>query len=472
MLENYLDIITNMDNYVDAIIVLDKDANLIFIRHYTSWLSPLNEKEVLGKNLFEIYPNLNPQESTILKALQTGESTINYKNVLTKDGKSFEIYDDTFAIRENGKIIGAVCITHTPTHWNAQSALNISNVTATVQKELFTVADIIGRSEQIVSLREQISRTAQTNSSVLIYGETGTGKELAAQSIHTASSRKNKPFITQNCAAIPATLLESIFFGTVKGSYTGAEDRKGIFETADGGTVFLDEINSMDIGLQAKLLRVLEEKKVTPVGGIHSKPVDIRILAALNQSPVECVKKGTLRADLFYRLGSVTINIPPLRERVEDIDLLTEYYIAEYSRQMKKSLIGVSQDVMGVFYKYSWPGNVREFKNVIEGAFNLCDTPLIGLGDLPSYILSSMQEDVVNIVSENQSSDSNLPWLGSLKKNMEAYEKSLIIRAVSEHRNLSSAAEYLGISRQSLNQKMNKYHLTLGRQAIEEPAPK
>ena len=225
MLENYLDIITNMDNYVDAIIVLDKDANLIFIRHYTSWLSPLNEKEVLGKNLFEIYPNLNPQESTILKALQTGESTINYKNVLTKDGRSFEIYDDTFAIRENGKIIGAVCITHTPTHWNAQSALNISNVTATVQKELFTVADIIGRSEQIVGLREQITRTAQTNSSVLIYGETGTGKELAAQSIHTASSRKNKPFITQNCAAIPATLLESIFFGTVKGSYTGAEDR-------------------------------------------------------------------------------------------------------------------------------------------------------------------------------------------------------------------------------------------------------
>lgn len=248
------------------------------------------------------------------------------------------------------------------------------------------------------------------------------------------------------------------FFGTVHGSYTGAEDRAGIFESAKGGTVFLDEINSMNIGMQAKLLRVLEEKKITRIGATEPIDVDVRIIAAVNQPPLDCVKNGTLRDDLFYRLGSVMLNIPPLRERKEDIELLTRYYSDKYSKSMKKNIIGVSQDVMTIFHSYYWPGNVRELRNVIEGAFNLCDTTIIGIGDLPSYMLSDME--VEKLVAENQADMRDIPWLGSLKKNIEAYEKFLIEDSIKSHKTFSSAARHLGISRQSLNQKIQKYGIS------------
>lgn len=461
MLENYLDIITNMENYVDGLLVADKNANIIFLRHYYNKLTPLDEKRCIGKNLFEIYPDMDPAESTIIKALTTGESTINFENKLVTKGKEFTVYDDTFPIKENGEIIGAVCITHSPEHMQAAISLELTPDMIAAKKDLYTLADIIGRSEPVKALRMQIQRIAQTSSSVLIYGETGTGKELAAQSIHTASNRKSAPFFTQNCAAIPASLLESIFFGTVKGSYTGAENRAGIFETANGGTIFLDEINSMDLSLQAKLLRVLEEKKITRIGSTESIDVDIRIIAALNKPPVDCIKDGTLRPDLFYRLGSVTINLPNLCERTGDIELLTEYYIAQYNARMKRHILGVSKDVMEIFHRYSWPGNIREFKNVIEGAFNLCESTIIGVGDLPSYLLTGLDSDIDEIVSENAATINEIQWLGSLKKNMDAYEKSLIIDALNSHSSLVAAADYLGISRQSLNQKINKYNLTL-----------
>ena len=459
MLENYLDIITNMENYVDGIIVTDTKANIVYIRRYTKDLTPLTEKDYIGRNLFEIYPTMEPSKSTILKALRKGEITLNHHSVLTTaKGQSFELVDDTFPIKENGKIIGAVCITHSPTRKQALTALDISSDKDHQPKRLFTVSDIIGRSQSMETLRNQINRLAETSSSLLIYGETGTGKEMVAQSVHTSSNRREKPFLTQNCAAIPETLLESIFFGTVHGSYTGAEDRAGIFESAKGGTVFLDEINSMNIGMQAKLLRVLEEKKITRIGATEPIDVDVRIIAAVNQPPLDCVKNGTLRDDLFYRLGSVMLNIPPLRERKEDIELLTRYYSDKYSKSMKKNIIGVSQDVMTIFHSYYWPGNVRELRNVIEGAFNLCDTTIIGIGDLPSYMLSDMEME--KLVAENQADMRDIPWLGSLKKNIEAYEKFLIEDSIKSHKTFSSAARHLGISRQSLNQKIQKYGIS------------
>ncbi|MGN0719265.1 MAG: sigma-54 interaction domain-containing protein [Anaerovoracaceae bacterium] len=470
MLENYLDIITNMENYVDGVMVVNDQANIVYLKKNYQQLTPMTPESYIGRNLFDLYPEMDPQNSTIMKALSLGEVTINYKNILKQNGKTFVVYDDTFPIRENEKVIGAVCITHSPDRMQAMMSLELHPESVQAKKDLFTESNIIGRCEPIQILRNQILRLGQTSSSVLIYGETGTGKEMVAQSIHSASSRKNHPFITQNCAAIPASLLESLFFGTVKGSYTGAEDRVGIFETASGGTVFLDEINSMDMNLQAKLLRVLEEKKITRIGSTDSQPVDVRIIAALNKPPVDCIREETLRPDLFYRLGSVTVDIPPLRDRGRDIELLTEYYVAQYNAQMKKNILGVSQDVMSIFRRYRWPGNVREFKNVIEGAFNLCDTPVIGIGDLPSYLLSGMEDEVSEIVAGNQSSASRLQWLGSLKKNMDAYEKSLIMHAISTQNTLTAAASYLGISRQSLNQKIHKYQLSIGRRVFDPEA--
>lgn len=465
MLENYLDIITNIENYVDGIIVTDKNANIIYIHKYWPNLMPLPEKDMIGKNLFQVYPSMSPHNSTIMKALKTGEVTLNNQDTLTtSEGQSFKMVDDTFPIKENGLIIGAVCITHSLSRKQTLSMLDISTGEDHFVKNLFSTADIIGRSESIQVLRQQIHKVAQTSSSLLIYGDTGTGKEMLAQSVHSGSSRKSKPFITQNCAAIPATLLENIFFGAVKGSYTGAENHAGIFEMADGGTVFLDEINSMDIGLQAKLLRVLEEKKVTRIGSAESINVDVRIIAAINRPPLECIENGTLRADLFYRLGSVTLTIPLLKDRADDIDLLTKFFIDKYKVAMGKNIIGVSQDVMTVFQNYSWPGNVRELKNVIEGAFNLCDSTVIGLGDLPSYMLSGME--VKKLVAENQADIKDIQWLGSLKNNIEAYEKTLITNAIKSHKNLSQAASYLGISRQSLNQKINKYKISVVRNSF------
>lgn len=449
-----------MENYVDGILVVDANADIVYMHKFNEELTPFAEKEAIGKNLFTVYPTMNPEESTVVKALRTGEETLAYEGTLTTaQGESFKVIDDTFPIREDGKVIGAVCITHSPSRLQTMTSLNITADKEQTPKDLYTLSDIIGRSTPVQTLRQQIQRVSKTSSSLLIYGETGTGKEMVAQSVHSGSPRRGKPFITQNCAAIPATLLESIFFGAVKGSYTGAENHAGIFEVADGGTVFLDEINSMDMGLQAKLLRVLEEKKVTRIGSTESRDVDVRIIAAINRPPLECIKNGTLRADLFYRLGSVTLNIPPLRERQGDVGLLTKYFVDEYKAEMHKNIIGVSHDVMKIFQTYFWPGNVRELKNVIEGAFNLCDSTIIGIGDLPAYMLTDIEVDT--LTAETPYGEQVLSFTGNLKDRLDAYEKTMIVRAIEDNKTLAAAAESLGISRQSLNQKLHKYDLSV-----------
>ena len=458
MLEEYLNIITNMENYVDGIMVVDERADIVYLNQFRPDFTPLDEKRAIGKNLFELYPDLDESESTILAAIREGKVTMGREDLLTTSyGRRFRVIDNTFPIKEDGKIIGAVSVVTFPEGRTFGSPVEVYGKKDSGQKHLYQVSDMIGRSPVMQAVRSQIQRIAKTSSSVLIYGSTGTGKELAAQSIHTSSNRKNNPFISQNCAAIPATLLESLFFGTAKGSYTGAEDRPGIFESADGGTVFLDEINSMDINLQAKLLRILEERSVTRIGSTESVDVDVRIVAATNRPPVLCMEEGSLRPDLFYRLGSVTVDLPDLKDRPEDIDLLAEYFISAFNDVMHRQIIGVSQEVMTIFKTYSWPGNIREFRNVIEGAFNLCEGNIIAKGDLPSYLVSSL--NLEEILPEHGTGENRIQWLGSLKKNMDAYEKMLILDAVENHKNLTETAEYLGITRQALNQKLNKYHI-------------
>ena len=458
MIEEYLDIITNIENYVDGILVVDKELKVVYLKHLRPDYIPIDQKRILGKNLFEIYPDMKPAESTLFQAVHCGKVTYNHEEVLRSTiGRPFRIIDNTFPLKKDNEIIGAVCIATFPNRKSRGNPLQLYSMRPQRYGDLYQVTDIIGRSPSIVQVRSQIQRIAKTSSSVLIYGSTGTGKELAAQSIHTSSYRAGKPFLSQNCAAIPASLLESLFFGTTKGSFTGAEDSAGIFESANGGTVFLDEINSMDIHLQAKLLRVLEEKKITRVGSTDSLDVDVRIIAATNQPPVQCMEDGTLRADLFYRLGSVTIDLPDLKDRIEDIELLTEYFISGFNASMHRDIIGVSQEVMTIFKTYAWPGNVREFRNVIEGAFNLCESTVISKADLPSYMISSLTR--CEQLPEPASAEQRLQWLGSLKKNMDAYEKILITDTIYQFTSLSAAADYLGISRQSLNQKMKKYNI-------------
>lgn len=458
MLEEYLDTITNMENYADGIIVLDEEAKVIYIRQFKPGLSPLDERRAIGKSIFEIYPNLKPETSTLIAAIQRGETTLNNEETLTTaTGETFQIIDNTFPVKKDGKVIGAVSVATFPEKGVNRSGLILHSDIVAPAKDLYTIEDIIGRSKQTQDLRIQIRRVSTTSSSVLIYGSTGTGKEMVAQSIHSASDRNHHRFISQNCAAIPATLLESIFFGTVKGAYTGAENKAGIFESADGGTIFLDEINSMDISLQAKLLRVLEERKITRIGGVDSVNVNVRIIAATNKRPSLCIQDGTLRPDLFYRLGSVTIDVPDLTERLEDLPLLTDYFISMFNASMHKNITGVSKEVMEILKNYSWPGNVREFRNIIEGAFNLCDGNVIDVGSLPSYLLSEFNLTRPGLDEEKAAEE--ILWEGSLKSTMDAYEKKLILKAVDGHKSLTAAADYLGITRQSLNQKLRKYNL-------------
>lgn len=220
----------------------------------------------------------------------------------------------------------------------------------------------------------------------MIYGETGTGKELLVQSIHNASPRKSEAFIAQNCAAIPSSLLESILFGTAKGSYTGAVDRPGLFELADGGTLFLDEINSMPLDIQAKLLRVLENGVIRRIGGTKEHGVNVRIIAAMNEPADVCLREKTLRSDLYYRLNVINLQIPPLRDRKGDLPLLTDHFIQKYNFLFGKLVTKVDEEVKVRFNQYDWPGNVRELEHAIESAMNIMDGDSITVEHIPMHI--------------------------------------------------------------------------------------
>ena len=319
---------------------------------------------------------------------------------------------------------------------------------------LSTLGRIVTQSPKMEDLKRRIRSAAQLDSPVLIYGETGTGKELVAEALHSEGPRGGEPFVAQNCAAIPSNLLESLFFGTEKGSYTGALTRKGLFEEANGGTLFLDEINSMDIGLQAKLLKALEEKKARRLGGSRDTPFDVRIVAAVNEPPEELLRSGKLREDLYYRLGVVRLNLPPLRERPEDIPLLTNYFIEQYNRSMKRNIRGVTPEVAERFRRYRWPGNIRQLRNAVEGAFAIARGELLTAEDLEEKLGGGTEQQT------RPAAPAPPPEEGiSLSQAVERYEKGLIQQAMERCGSISATARSLGLSRQNLKYKLQKYDL-------------
>ncbi|MDD2294864.1 MAG: sigma 54-interacting transcriptional regulator, partial [Eubacteriales bacterium] len=246
------------------------------------------------------------------------------------------------------------------------------------------------------------------------------------------------------------TLLESILFGTVKGSFTGAENRKGLFEVADGGTLFLDEINAMDLNLQAKILKAIEEKRITRVGADGPIDVDVRILSAANKSPIQCVEDKVLREDLFYRIGSVQLRIPPLRERREDIEELTEYFIRMYNKKMRMNIQGVEDEVSQLFRTYHWPGNVRELKSIIESGFNLTSGNYILKEDLPDYLWNRVENNTITYP---------LGKGKSLKEILEGIERDILIDAIARSHTYAEAARLLRLSKQGFYYKLKKHGL-------------
>lgn len=459
MLRRYVEQILSIYNYLDGIMVTDKYGYVEYYVTFRPDVNNLKEKDILRKHITEVYPTLNEETSSILRVLKTGKPISNeVQTLITYKGQSIRAINTTMPIKDHDEIIGAVDVSRYIDSPYQRQDISLSLKESVEKKNLYAVDDIVTNSRSMELIKERIPMIADTDSSVLIYGETGTGKELVAQSIHTASKRRNKKFVSQNCAAIPGNLLESILFGTTKGSYTGAENKPGLFEIASGGTLFLDEINSMEISVQPKILKAIEEKQVVRLGGYEPIKTDIKIVSAVNENPLQCIAENKLREDLFYRLSVVQLNIPPLRERINDLFYLVSHFINIYNTSMHCNLIGIDEEVETIFRGYNWPGNVRELKNVIEGAFNVASARFIQKKDLPEYLTRPF---VLEEIGQNAlMTVPAIPLKGiSLEEALETYERELIEHAVAISKNYVEAAKLLGITKQALNYKLRKYRL-------------
>lgn len=459
-MRRYVEQILSLYNYVDGIVITNQEGIIEYYNTFRPEINNLKEEEVLGKHLIEVYPCLTEEKSSIFRVLRSGKPIFNEKqHLITFKGHNIFAVNTTLPILKGDKIVGAVDVSR-----YLDPDIRRENILLTLKEPpqrskgddpFYDLNDIVTKDPALIQIKDQVQRVAQTQSSVLVSGETGTGKELIVQSLHGKSQRAQGPFISQNCAAIPSTLLESILFGTVKGSYTGAENRKGLFEEAQGGTLFLDEIDSMDFNIQAKLLKVLEERQFRKVGSLKPIKADVRFISAMNEDLWKSIENKRLREDLFYRLGVVQINLPPLRTRKKDISLLTMHFIKQFNHKMGRSIAGISEDVEKFFREYHWPGNVRELKNVIEGAFNLNNTNLIQMRDLPNYLRDSHRQfdsPSVNLPVSSIGED-------SLKEMVDQFEKQIIAKALSKTKNQSECASLLKISKQTLQYKLSKYGL-------------
>lgn len=443
----------------EAIHVVDKNGMTIFYNEVAADHDGVSVEEVLGKHVLEAFPSLTKETSTLLKVLKTMQPIVQqpqrYENL---NGLFIDTINTTIPIIQNGTLLGAVEIAkdYSTIKKLGEKVLDLqariksqTKQSKTKQIQSYTISDILTNDPALLEVKKQMEKVAYADSAVLVVGETGTGKELFVQSIHHISSRSENPFIAQNCAALPESLLESILFGTTKGSYTGAVDRAGLFELADGGTLFLDELNSMPLELQAKLLRVLEDGVVRRIGDQKTRKVNVRVIAAINESPLDCVQKGIMRPDLYYRLNVFSLFIPPLRERNFDIELLTSHFVEHYNERFSKYIRNVEHTVFELFHQYNWPGNVRELKHTIEHAMIMAEGYTLTVKHLP------MQLQQIKKSTEKKG-------IQPLRKAMQEIETSLIKQALKQtNGNIQQAAALLEIPRQTLQYKLQKQNITV-----------
>lgn len=441
-------LITNKDGVIEYSAIIDKDNNTVQNEGFT------------GRHLMEVYPDLTENESTIFRVIKSGKPIMDEIQTLTDiNGKTLTFSCCTYPIGLGDKVIGAIEGVIILSEDGKPCSKDIKKRHNYLKKgdRLYCLDDMITADTAMIRVKEQIKRVAAGNSPVMIIGETGTGKEIAAQSIHSHSSRSGGPFVSQNCSAIPMGLLESILFGTVKGSYTGAENRKGLFELANKGTLFLDELNSMEISLQGKILKAVEEQKIRRIGEEKERKIDVRIVSALNRDPKDLMDSGEIRGDLFYRLGVVQMSLPLLKERKDDIPLLVDYYIDYYNKHNGKNIERCSELALKILITYNWPGNVRELRNAIEYAFNMAKGSEITMHDLPNHIISAGKSNKSKVIG-TKNAVNNIEFDGtSLTEQMEKYEKTIIMKVYNESKNITAAADKLKLSRQALSYKMKKY---------------
>lgn len=441
----------------EAIHAVNYEGITIFYNQVAAKHDGVEIDEVLGRYVLDVFPSLSKQTSTLLKVIETGtpiyQQSQTYKN---NKGLLIDTVNTTLPIKVGDKIVGAIEIAKdlTKVRQLSQKLLELQEkVNGHQSKPLENTGakykwdDIITASDAVKDVITLAKKAGNSSSPVMIFGETGTGKELLVQSIHQASSRKNGPFIAQNCSSLPDSLLESILFGTKKGSFTGSVDRAGLFELAHGGTLFLDEIHTMPLEFQTKLLRVLEDGIIRRVGGTDSYAVDVRIIVAMNEHPSILIDKKALRTDLYYRLNVFFLELPPLRDRKGDIALLTHHFIQKYNYLFNKLVIGVEQHVLDTLNQHDWPGNVRELEHTIEFAMNMVEKEdLLAVRHLPSFFKKEKLMEKVSIQP--------------LREIVEQTEKNMIKQALNTTKgNVLKASILLEIPRQTLQYKMKKYRL-------------
>jgi len=448
-----------LDRLEDGVHVIDEFGQTIVYNAKMAEIEAMNKGDVLHRNITDIFAFRDHENSTLLQALRGGEATLNVRQTyFNNKGEEIVTLNSTFPIRDEYGILGAVEVAKDITKMQRILQDNVLHNGGT----RYTFENIIGDSTEIKEVIQLGKRAARTNSSVLIVGETGTGKELFAQSIHNASPRYNSRFIAQNCAALPDSLIEGLLFGTTRGSFTGATDKPGLLEMADGGTLLLDELNSLSPVLQAKLLRFLQERTVRRIGGTKDKLVDVRIIATVNEDPLDAIVNNRLRKDLYYRLGVVTLFIPPLRLRKEDITQLIEAFIAKYNHMFQMNVPGISNDVLEKILGYDWPGNIRELEHMVEGAMNIVEgNEEIGFIHLPYDLRRKLHAKDREFASEGTTIEDAMPEqrevLNGLQTQLDNYEHDLIENALRLNRgNVSAAAKQLHMSRQNLQYRLKK----------------
>jgi two-component system NtrC family response regulator len=321
-------------------------------------------------------------------------------------------------------------------------------------QERYAFTQIVYGSPKMEEVMGLVARVAPSQATVLILGESGTGKELIANAIHYASPRSEKPWVKVSCAAIPETLLESELFGHERGAFTGATQKRiGRFEEADGGSIFLDEIGDLSPSTQVKLLRVLQDKEFQRLGSNLSLKTDVRVITATHRNLEEAIKTGLFREDLYYRLNVISIPLPPLRERREDIPLLIDYFLKKYSKENQKPISDISKEARALLLRYAYPGNVRELENLIERAVVLCRGEIITTQDLPFHLKDEKSEKLWESLKKEK----------SLPESLEEIERDSILKALHQHQGVQTkAAESLGISERVLRYKMKKYRIRFG----------
>lgn len=418
-------------------------------------------EDMLGKYIWDAYGYSDINKSEHMQVFNSKVPIINkYKAHVYKDGRPLYKSYSTFPIEKGQETIGVYSISK-----NETKIHNLLSETIELKRQFkdknkdkkvksngtrYTFTDIIGSSDTMTELIREAQGISWLDNNILIVGDTGTGKEVFAQSIHNFGKRKSEPFIGINCSAIPENLLESILFGTVKGAYTGALDSSGLFEEAGGGTLFLDEINSMPMSMQTKLLRVLQERQVRRVGGKESYPIECRIISAMNEDPNLLMEEERLRKDLFYRIAGFNLYIPPLKDRKEDLFEMTYHFITKNNINMNRNIMEIKDNLKEIMESYEWPGNARELEHFIENIMIKSheDERYLRAENIPNFIKHTMGKTIPN----NKKIEDI-----SLEEELERLERDLIIKALDKNLwNVSKSAKDLKVTRQSLIYRMKK----------------